>query len=224
MSRFHDEFFRQKGPKHDELMLRCIETIDTLAIHPPLETDKICLFECKNSAYESLGLAPVGGQRYGCEVCTRHNNCPIPYYDKNTKAHVFKVTQIFIRSENSFETEVICKSRDFIIGYADLVIKTTAEGKLSTQLQYGGKECSVFPAMVQRRVYYTIIEIKPEISDIGAVIRQLKTYKDSLLKQDGYKNSDDVSLAIVTESEVKDSIKKYLEHEGIHIIRFAEGA
>lgn len=107
----------------------------------------------------------------------------------------------------SFETEVICKSRnhrsEFILGYADIVITVGDEENVSI--------CS--NPFVQ-----ILVEVKPELSDVGATLRQIKTYEDSLRRAPRF------FKAIVTYSKIDPDVVEYLDHEHVKVIVFEESA
>ena len=137
-----------------------------------------------------------------------------------------------------YETEVICQSHgyksNFIVGYADIVIKITSSGakRVETDAEERVKKLikdfHVPEPEARRSVrkYYNmdavegtkiLIECKPELKDIGTTIRQLKTYEGILRG-----NCINWFKAIATYSKVSDETVAYLMHEKIHVITFGE--
>jgi len=135
-----------------------------------------------------------------------------------------------------YETEVICQSHgyksNFIVGYADIVIKITPSwskhitSEVETRVKHLIENYHVPESEARRSVlnYYgksqsqlvkILIECKPELKDIGTTIRQIKTY-ESLLREDCI----DWFKAIATYSTVSQETVDYLAHEGIYVIRF----
>jgi hypothetical protein len=184
MSRFHDEFFKQKGPKHDELVMKCISKDGINKILDPLKPLTYCEYFIKN--HKEYGGAKI------------------------------------LNIDEDYETEVICKNGNFIIGYADIVYTIL----LQTDINHY--------SLPHR--YQCVIEAKPEMNDVGAVVRQLKTYADIL---DIYGNEYEKSkvgendrpyrvrgkiisgnLIIATYDNVSPEVLEYLLHEGIRVVKF----
>lgn len=170
MSKFYDEFFAQKGGKHDELVMKCVskDSINNLIslTHATdvIEEDAI---KCKDHPLVS---------------------------DHKTSI--------------DYETEVVCNNGNFIIGYADVLI--TIESKLIFKPDaFGTQEVNTY--------HIIIIEVKPELMDIGSVLRQLKTYEQCIVAQN---RNVKISKVIATYSEVSEDVKQYLLHEGVHVIKF----
>lgn len=167
MSRFHDEFFRAKGPKHDKLILKCVSTRGQERIFETVDANKI--------AYDA---AAFDWKRWG-----ESPGILYPHY----------------------ETEVICKSRgyrsEFILGYADIVFG----------IYY--KEC---PSNHDDPIVQILVEAKPELSDAGSVLRQLKTYEEQL------KSTHRFFKIITTYTTPDDDLLEYLEHEGVKVVVFEE--
>jgi len=57
-----------------------------------------------------------------------------------------------------------------------------------------------------------LVELKPKITDIGAVLRQVKTYREYL--------PDITNTVIATFSEVSDDIRQIVKHENVTIVVF----
>jgi len=95
------------------------------------------------------------------------------------------------------EMEKLCKSGYVIIGYADFVINAW----------YNDSD----------ERYLIICEIKPRVSDWGAVVRQLKTYMDLLRKEHGVVLID-VWGIIITKTIPDLDIRKFLLKEKIAIL------
>lgn len=182
MSRFHDEFFKQKGTEHDNLLIKFVSELD----------DCDLVYDIQNYIYK---------------YCKAKNYETSDYIEK-------------------YETEVLCKNGTFIIGYADVVFSVTLPHKNSNEYN---------PLPLK---YQCIMEIKPQLTDAGAVLRQLKTYADILKIYDQFyyvKSQENPfadarrgrvipgNLMIVTKTKPDDSVINYLEHEGVRVIVFDEG-
>lgn len=176
MSRFHDELFKQKGPKHDVLVIQCVS---------------------------KEGLERISNE--------------IGAVDDLLKKHVWlsrKELQI------DYETEVLCQSHgyksNFIIGYADILIKLFVQ-RDEDPARYGLPAGS--PCQMREILAKILVECKPELTDIGSVLRQIKTYKSLLY--DGRSNFHNV---IASYDEPPQKVIDYLKHEGVEIVIFEEGA
>jgi hypothetical protein len=169
MSKFYDEFFAQKGGKHDELVMKCVS---------------------KDSINNILNLT--------------HATDVIEEDAIKCKDHPMISDH---KTSIDYETEVICNNGNFIIGYADILI-TVKSNLIFKPDAFGTQELNVY--------HIIIIEVKPELSDIGSVLRQLKTYEQCILQ-----NKDTrVSKIIATYSNISEDVKDYLLHEGVHVIKF----
>jgi len=176
MSRFHDEFFGQKGPQHDALVIKCVSNDGLQQI------------------LESLGL--------------------------------------YAQAKIKYETEVICKSGQFIIGYADIYIQVFEDGDCSDDLiekrarrlinDFRLPEAEAYRS-ARRSITASstgiLVECKPSVADFGAVIRQLKTYED-ILKSRGAAR---LFKVIATYSTPTKQVLDYLSHEDIVVVVFEEG-
>jgi hypothetical protein len=213
---FHDEFFRSRGTKHDELMLKCIEKIEDIAVWRPLP-DKIFVRACGEGDKFRLGTTLIDHDFMGCESCSRHKNCPNNW--TSTKQKIENEVDYSVRCiKHSYETEVLCKNGSFIMGYADMVIKTERVVGIITAVEFNKTTCSIYPFYNLKEDIYTIVEVKPELNDIGAIIRQLKTYKEILSKTE-LRDDGPIAMVIATPVEVTDAVEKYLLHEGINVYK-----
>ncbi|MFZ2471371.1 MAG: hypothetical protein WAW52_05440 [Methanothrix sp.] len=170
MSKFHDEFFAQKGQKHDELVMKCVSNDGQAKLL---------------AAFDFVTI--VEHERLKCDFSNLITNY-------------------------KYETEVLCKSgNSFIIGYADLIF--------SWEMFFS--ETYVLANHPTNAVRY-VIEAKPELTDVGAVLRQLKTYKatkERIWEADRWKIVP-VYMAIATYSSISDDVRAYLEHEGVKVVTF----
>jgi hypothetical protein len=104
-----------------------------------------------------------------------------------------------------YETEVICKPKS-TFGFVDIVF--TYKAKLNRQYRIGSYE-----NWSDYGIFKVIVEVKPELNDLGAAIRQIKTYRQVL-------NFDIAFMVIVTYSSISKEAIEYLEHEKIRVVRF----
>ncbi|MFA7164631.1 MAG: hypothetical protein WC124_02125 [Desulfoplanes sp.] len=116
-----------------------------------------------------------------------------------------------ITEKIDYETEVICRSGSFIVGYADILIKYRIDNRAHGSMD--GYEVSQHLVGDRKQV---LVELKPALEDIGAVLRQLKTY-ESILRGDGK-----FEKVIVTYDQQNVDLIEYLKHEGVRLIRFEE--
>lgn len=193
MSRFHDEFFKQKGTEHDKLLITCVSRSGLEKILDRIKPVTRCENFIKMGGNYKI-WDPVEGTRVERE---------------NT----------IINLDEDYETEVICKNGNFIIGYADIVytvLVTSAEDRDSFCLPHR---------------YQCVIEVKPKFDDAGAILWQLKTYADILgthAKEYHTHNGFNVlkgtvvpgNLVIVTYTDVPSDTIEYLAHEGVDVIKF----
>jgi len=172
MTRFHDEFFKQKGTKHDELMFRC-------------------------TSEEMLERIVAAGWA-SCKDILPDNP-----------------TSLRPTPEMVYETEQIVKNGTFIIGYVDMVIDVTypdCAERTTYNLHKSRWETSE-PGDFSFRVY---VEAKPTITDVGAVMRQLKTYRATYRQVN--RHEAESGMVIVTTTPLQDDAIQFLDHEGIGVI------
>ncbi len=240
MARFHDEFFKQKGTEHDEMICTIVSdaglkwvanSLKSFDINDTLNRT-IKLAECGEiGQYIAYGDLKVEGDYYKtvqCEYCANcgSNSCGFNndgtlayHYSRKETPHDIRLLTVTcpykIQSVScSFETEVICKNRDFIIGYADLVIsdERTFKGTIVSKYEKGN-------TLTYTHIEYNnyLIDAKPTLEDMGAVLRQIKTYRAILNNVYRFKG-----VAIVTKSEVKNGTRKLAANEGVKILNYAE--
>jgi hypothetical protein len=203
MSRFHDEFFKQKGTKHDDLLIRCLsdENLKKIASEPrwPVFSSRSSVLEGRNILTGDTVHAWSLEDGYSSEEITR-----IVQEGVSVDPHFQKTERI------DYQTEVICKSGSFIIGYADLLI--SFERIVTADITYKNNNLR----STKTNTTYTLVEVKPELEDVGAVIRQLKTYELTL------KRDIQISKCIVCGNQVPSHIQNFLAHEGIKVVVFEE--
>ncbi len=115
-----------------------------------------------------------------------------------------------------FETEVICKSNNFIIGYADAVLTIIETSH--------DKEGEWFDLWMKRYRddlirYKIIFELKPCLTSWNGVLRQIKTYMDVLPKSSCFANNRGV---ILTFSDVDLESRFILARENVDVITLTE--
>lgn len=209
MSRFHDEFFRQKGPKHDKLMVKALGKAGIEKVfggRPSYSKDVPVAAKAK--IYENQW-------NHEHVLCWSLEIDELPDWVREDieKNGIEIPIEVKINEKFDYETEVICKNGAFIVGYADLLITFTSEKWLTGCLEEYKKNL-----LYERLSKHVLVEIKPELDDVGAVLRQLKTYETILGRYYG-----DLAKVIVTYSCPDVEVFEYLAHEGIRIVVFEEG-
>lgn len=222
MAKFQDEFFNKGSPEHDKLMIKTVSKTGMARIlegrAAPLdklkalyaeelrldekEDDSLraCIEEGKvKNIYHKVAGERCGGRCAGC------------YSDKSNCQEKVVVVDVVATETATYETEVIMKSRDFIVGYADAVIKVVVTGHKVVKTSVGNfrvSERSIESA--------TIVEAKPDLNSIGEVLRQLKTYQ-SLLPT---KTDTPAEMVLTTYSDLDQDEIDFLAHEKIRVIKF----
>ena len=204
MSKFHDEFFAQKGTAHDDLLIRCLSDENLRIISTPPK-----MFDFPDHAYALLTNAGDYNDR----------DKMVAYWD--LEEYIGKNDVITIRERGikrdlvidgpyeliDYETEVLCKNGGFIIGYADFVVTHSFKTTISASyLEHKFKRTFTSTSR-------TLVEVKPKLNDVGAVLRQLKTYHNILSR-----NDDNLSMCIVSGEKVQPHIMKLLEHEKVKVV------
>lgn len=172
MSRFHEELYRRKGHKHDQLVIKCVSKSGIDAI------------------------LSIAGRPDDIDTM-------------------------------DYETEVLCKKGNFIIGYADILIKIS-RNRIECQKEFDERfrvlteEYRVPAAEARRSVrnylqmkdhnYFVLVECKPALEDIGSAIRQLKTYEDAIKGE-----YDALKKVIATYDTPSEDVIEYLRHEGVSV-------
>jgi hypothetical protein len=150
-----------------------------------------------------------------------YDECKL-YYAKHTKHTKCQDT---ISKCNRYEVEkLVTKSDGYLFGYADLIIEYKVNikpyfvfGKLSFVFNDASKEDVSKIWLDAHMINFkkngtTLVELKPNLYDIGAVLRQVKTYREYLPK---IKNT-----VIATFSDVSDDIRQLAKNEGVIIVTF----
>ena len=163
------------------------------------------------------------------ELCSRIRSCENasecafcrdnkPWYKKEVKFS-YHVEEFLTKID--YETEVLVKNGNFILGYADGVIKTTNKVALDAEIEADWVWEGFCSIQVDTDI---LIEAKPKITSIGEVIRQLKTYKSFLGRanaETGYRIP--MVPVIITYSNLETDALDYLGNEGIKVVVFEEG-
>lgn len=275
MSRFYDEFYRQKGTRHDDLVIRCatddalVSEIIKMDIPPKMYGFKV--ESCDGSAWfpPGAGISQLRSPKWdsrnrSCRNtgCSDHpSNGGECLWIKDGKDLVDIYGELY-RPINepsyTYETEVVCRNGNFIVGYADMVFDVSWSLQNAVHITIGEKdygehplesewikwftscsdECDVYSSIRGHRcndgklsdvikatahplVKSILVEVKPDLSDIGSIIRQLKTYKD-LLRHSGNNFKDIEKSIVVTYSSVGPNVIKLLDNEGITCITVSE--
>jgi len=218
MSKFHDEFFRHGSPVHDALMIKCLskDGIDKIVratgaggcqwpeniprtIYRVLcqtKTQRVIWNECREELVEGKW----------CERCEYKDDCE--------KTHIAKINllgrlcpQISIKKE----TEVIIRNGTFILGYADAVITVECSYQIYYHVDDTWAPIKLGP--YNNLIETILVEAKPEITSIGEVVRQLKTYALLMASRTPYK-------IIATYSKLGEDALEYLANENIIVVQF----
>lgn len=243
MSRFHDEFFKQNGTGHDELLLKCLseEGLDKIKSALSIEQEAVvpsnidvwrCYLEGNKFEYRknaprldpcwgySLPPDPKSNRIFGeyayRKRCTHEDFCEdtkvCRFFKDGTSGETVKCALVpYVESRIvNYKSEIIIDGgRGFVLGYADLLVDFIFHRKANVYLP-NGETWAAEASPYRTRV---LIEVKPELRDVGAVLRQIKTYGRFIGGR----------LAIATYTLPSESILKFLAHEGVTVIVFEKG-
>lgn len=236
MSKFHDEFFRQGSPVHDALMIKCLSkdgirkitsALGDVEIISPKKligvvctTPNILVF----NEIKKCDLFDEGGNCLKGFSCPSSKECEYKVIRQTrslfefdtTKYKPIKAEEITVLATVDIdeplikkETEVIIRNGTFIIGYADAVI--SEEWKV--KVKYIVNDGWVVKKTEFSEYRKIIVEAKPEITSIGEVIRQLKTYASLI-------GNKDTHMVIATYSKLGEDALEYLANENIIVVQF----
>ncbi|RLI96159.1 MAG: hypothetical protein DRP00_05790 [Candidatus Aenigmatarchaeota archaeon] len=242
VKKFYEEFSRKTTPEHDKLLLQCVseqglkKIIET--IYPENTFEKIQYYETFYLCGARKGCRKEGRvvtnfpKRFGISYC---EDCV--YYDKKSaekwqkpeeigKFNVHLIYQITERKCRWFKTEVICKTgRDFIVGYADLLILYELIGDcigVKSDVPEENAPREIYGPESNNEEILVLVEVKPKLDSLGTVIRQIKTYYDCL-KETEYRrfhSEGRFKKAVVTYSDFSKDIYNLFLNEGIYLIKF----
>lgn len=233
MSKFHDEFFRQGSPVHDALMIKClskygIDKILSAIGSIQIEVPPITVTKCTTKNQLMFTLAEKDEIFYEDGNCKRGNRCTAhwdceyknpqehpgqfqpTYYKPITSEEITVHATFDVEYSMKKETEVIVRNGTFILGYADGIISEETVVRAKYNINEVGTVREINYYGPSRK---TIIEAKPEITSIGEVIRQLKTYASLI----GSKNA---RMVIATYSKLGEDALEYLSNENIIVVQF----
>ena len=187
------------------------------------EAHKCTCFDFKKIPEEDLGKY-INSLTY--DTTKDNNKLFFPDFIVNTADNLF-IDSIFPHSTTrnceqkqslhgfipKVETEKICKSGNFIVGYADVVF--TFHFNIKTDLiiseSWTWKNFSDI-----RKKLLVVVECKPVLKSWGGPLRQIKTYMD-ILRDD----SDYLTRGIITTfSDVSEEYKKILAAENVFVVTF----
>lgn len=150
MAKFYDEFYRQKGTKHDDLVIKCVtddeiarKIIETAPPNAPKykyfapSCDGIHYFppgspvgEWRKDTYEKWNSKKGAYETLGKRECT-NTKCDLhpdmsggcPWAESGDKG---KYLECYVYKpigdvEYTYNTEIVCKNGSFIVGYADIL-------------------------------------------------------------------------------------------------------
>jgi len=192
MTKFHDEFFSKGSSKHDDLILWCNSEEGKKRISNEIKK------QFPNKFLEKGGIASRNTEQFGT----------VDFIIEKIETEIFS------------ETEVLCKSGSFILGYADMIFHlnetyyTVHDIDCEGRQWYEDGKISEAPSQIgwQTNVH-VVIEVKPELKEIGSVLRQIKTYMDVLRIQHG---------VLVTSSILPQSKIDLLKSESVFVISVTE--
>ncbi|MHA1929769.1 MAG: hypothetical protein ACTSV2_14445 [Candidatus Thorarchaeota archaeon] len=188
-SAIHREFYRSRTPKHDELLLRCTsENGRELILH-----------------YLNEWILKDVLMRYN-----RTHNFSEEVTERNISGPVI--------DDYSIEVKVNLPRSTFTIGWADLLLYgNTSLGYYEIHKEYDhitSEKKDVKKSYKDILKFTILVEIKPKLDDIGAVIRQIKTYRNGLSDSSIFK----IFCLVVTYSSPPIDVVELLQHEGIKVL------
>ena len=216
MAKFHDEFFRQTEGE-DALVMKCISERGITQIinesGEQLNVDDLKMIETTNIHIELT--------RYGClnkkTMVKRYDWRDYKFEKKHSAEYEVKkfttTSDTLEKTEVNYEREVICRSNNFIVGYADLIFRVNIYRdykKLKFDCPFDKYPKIIKDFTTQLSENKLVIEAKPKIKDTAAVLRQIKTYMS--LKQIEYG-------AIVSYSDISQDLIDSLNHENVAYIK-----
>lgn len=250
MTKFHNEFFNKGSPRHDKLVLETTDSIKEIynqSIHPYVINDvlkltksKVCydIFVCNYGKNTDWCLKPAIAFKNQKHLCKRGwDYCQYADHEKLDLVLGKKFSPDFV-SENSkdicaeplppinkwqlksTETEKLCKSGNFIIGYED------ASFDFKEEVVYNAK---ISPTWIwedyqKASIDITIIaECKPDLDSWGGPLRQLKTYIDLEEQKNERVIGDRLVYGLFTTySQVSTQVRDLLRKESIFVFTFDE--
>lgn len=207
----------QSTPDHDALLCECTskEGIEHIiwqsireAVWPMMvEVAPRDIYEFLHELYNTTRDHEVCEKLRGTKLCEKLGN-KIWLQD-----HLYHDINV----DYNYEVEKLVKKQDVLqIGYADLIITYSIEIKPYILVENAQKEdivrIKLFSNFVVHEKGTILVELKPDIYDIGAVLRQVKTYRDYL--------PNITSTVITTFSEVSDDIQQLAKNEDVIIVTF----
>jgi len=157
------------------------------------------------------------------DTCNKKDSCKWLnelYYKNEFFISERKEVEIKCNTEYKYQTEVVCRNGSFIVGYADLLFSVRPENPMKN-LKVFSDNVEISPKFYNKNdsllTYGTnefsiLVEVKPQIKDVGSITRQLKTYRE-LLSQSNIEKT-----VIVTYSDISDGARMLLKNEGIDCI------
>lgn len=250
MSKFYEEFFKQKGSAHDQLVVKCVtaegkkrileslhflERARNSLSEPP---EKIWICDCMKTEWcKSLSKWAWTKQ----PTCSRHYGPPCKQFDPQFEEKLGDPTKYDPKKMESvptgkieqlnpigewtkveplvsvddpvvtYEAEVICKNNNFIVGFADLLFQARTIVRMSLKLSEDWVWKDLRTKEYDERM---IVDAKPELTDFGAVLRQIKTYMNVLRVPRG---------VVVTYSDPPAELIELLKNEAVYVVKFPKG-
>lgn len=237
MSKFHEEFLHQNSKNEDDLLEKCATPNGLKRILTDVgffkravmtgEKQPISIWICNISKPWCKRKEKIAwGGEHPCssyaDICKyaylRYADLPYGTPDRLTGIkHSGKLVEVYPKGINieevtpSYESEVPCKHGNFFVGYADMEINVVAQRTATLPINNGWEWEDFALKEYRERV---IVELKPKITNVGAVIRQVKTYMEILGCRRG---------AVVTYSKLSRGKRELLKHESITPIQVGEG-
>jgi len=240
MARLHKySFVQEKSPAHDALLCECtsiegaeIIILESLGSFPLIEYLKTRANDMQKrflSRRKVLKKHLKYGDRLAYEIDLREIADRIDTYDDKTlewtmMSDLFKFEIKDIEYNYEVEKLVTVSNKD-LFGYADLIIDFNVcivprlvdiphyvQKTKYNDLNQLSMDFVDDPRSAIKKHGTIVVELKPKITDIGAVLRQVKTYREYL--------PDITNTVIATFSEVSDDIRQIAKNENVTIVAF----
>lgn len=188
----HKEFYKSRTPKHDEILLQCVS------------------FKTKIRIIELM-------RKKILDIAIKIYNRPGRFKTEVTKEQI-KGPEI---DDYSTEVRVNLPRTTFTIGWADLLFYVSTKVGYYHYVEnydYDTRErIKVKKYFEDILKFIILVEIKPNLDDVGAILRQIKTYREGLEEN----SISNIFSLIATYSQPPHEVIELLEHEGISVMVLA---
>jgi len=216
MPKFHDEFFKKGSSKHDDMVIKILQSEDIITdkFLPKSSEKDVTLFICNPEENDNCTLESriISESVQFCEECRYNDHEKLKHGETKTGSKPVVCLQkrtVSLTGINK-ETEKICKVKNgFIIGYCDVVyeihynIKTQMIIEKDWVWEYGDNNYDKT----------IVIDAKPEMKSWGGPLRQIKTYMDCLRAHYG---------VLVSYDDISEDHKIHLLEEKVIFIKLDE--